>query len=74
MVKLHCDRCEAEIKDKYYTINFWAYDTNPRYNEYDCASACASSYTRESALQVLNAQKMYCSKCKNDIEKFISNN
>ena len=72
MVKLHCDRCQEEIKEKYYTINFWEYDTNPKYDTYDCATAnCAASYTRESALQVLNSQKMYCKKCRNEIENFI---
>lgn len=71
MVKLCCDRCGKEIEALYYTISFWPYYTNPKYNEYDCATACASSYTRESALQVLNSQKMYCCECKEEIEKFM---
>jgi len=73
MVKLHCDRCEQEIKEKYYTINFYSYDTEPKCDlTCDYASAsCYSSYTRDSALQVLNSQKIYCEKCKSEIEKFI---
>ena len=74
MVKIHCDRCCAEIKDKYYTINFWEYDTNPKYDDCATASACSSSHTRDSALQMLNAQKMYCKKCRNEIENFICSN
>lgn len=73
MVKLHCDRCGKEIKNEYYTIGFYRYDTSPVCDTYDYATAsCAASYTRDSALQVLNAQKMYCDKCKNEIEKFIN--
>lgn len=76
MVKLHCDRCGEEIKDKYYTFNFYVYDVYPRDDRvYDCCdSASFGSYTRDSALQVLNSQKMYCEKCKNEIDLFISKN
>ena len=61
MVKIHCDRCGEEIKQEYYTINFYQYDANPKGDTYDWATAasCASSYTRDSALQVLNAQKKF---------------
>jgi hypothetical protein len=70
MVKLHCDRCGEEIKDKYYTINCWEYDTHPKSR--DCCMAEAySSYSRESALEMLNSQKMYCIKCRNEFENFI---
>lgn len=74
MVKIHCDRCGGEITNKYYTINFYQYDVSPKGDAYDYAtvSYCASSYTRDSALQVLNSQKMYCTKCKCEIENFIS--
>ena len=74
MVKIHCDRCGGEIKNEYYTINLYKYDVNPQGDIYDWATtaSCAASYTRDSALQVLNAQKMYCDKCKNEIEKFIN--
>lgn len=74
MVKIHCDRCGAEIKDKYYTINIYGYDTNPKYDYYataDCVSAC--SHERDDILRTLNAQKMYCKKCKKEIEEFIGN-
>lgn len=75
MVKLHCDRCEEEIKESYYTISFYSYETEPKRDEM-CDYATASYYsphTRDSALQILNAQRMYCAKCKDKIEKFILN-
>lgn len=72
MVKLHCDRCGEEIKDKYYTINFWEYETNPKCIDYAKAEAFCEAHSRESALEMLNSQKMYCKKCRNEIENFIS--
>lgn len=71
MVKLHCDRCGEEIKDKYYTINFWEYEIHPKSCDYNMATAC-SSYSRESALEMLNSQKMYCKKCRNEFENFMN--
>ena len=75
MVKLYCNRCGKEIKKEYYTINFYQYDANPVYDAYDYATTCCASspYTRDSALQVLNSQAMYCDNCKVKIEEFISN-
>lgn len=75
MVKLHCDRCGKEITNEYYTISFYQYDADPKGDMYDWATSasCASSYTRDTALQVLNAQTMYCNKCKCEIEKFMCN-
>lgn len=73
MVKIHCDRCGDEIKNEYYTIGFYRYDTDPVVYDFATSACCASSYTRDSALQVLNAQKMYCNRCKSEIEKFIFN-
>ena len=74
MVKIHCDRCKKEITENYYTINFYEQELYPKYEPAcDCATASYySPHTRESALQLLNAQKMYCVKCKNEIEKFIA--
>lgn len=71
MVKLHCDRCGEEIKDRYYTINFWEYETHPKSIDYCKAESC-SSYSRESALEMLNSQKMYCKKCRNEFENFMN--
>jgi hypothetical protein len=78
MVKLFCNRCEAEIKDKYYTINFInfnVYEVNPRPEDYlaTCAANTYSAASRESILAQLNSQKMYCNNCKEAIEKFINN-
>lgn len=74
LVKLLCDRCKQEIEEKYYIVNFYEQELYPKH-ESACDYATAtyySSHTRESALQILNAKKMYCSKCKNEIEKFIA--
>ena len=76
MVKIHCDRCGAEIKEEhYYTIIIGKAELNPKY-EYsisDCANAI-STYSREpekSPYEKLSSQVMYCDKCKDDIENFI---
>ena len=74
MVKLHCDRCSKEIKDRYYTVNIYSYDTNPKYDCYTTAD-CASAYSgdRDSVLRMLNSTKMYCKDCRDKIEAFINN-
>ena len=76
MVKLFCNRCESEIKDKYYTINFCSYAVNQE-PEYYIDSASSSAYqlttNRISALALLKSQTIYCTKCKEAIEKFINN-
>lgn len=74
MVKIHCDRCGKEIKDKYYTINMNEYDVNPKYN-YNVTgyvSVCSNSQ-REGILVTLNNTKMYCDECKDKIKAFINN-
>ena len=73
MVKLYCDRCEGEIEKTYHVINFWEYDVNPKYEPLTTYATVASynSETREGALKFLNSRKMYCNKCKSEIEKFI---
>ena len=76
MVKLFCNRCESEIKDKYYTISFYSYDVNPKPVDYYTSTASSTSdyFTNQiSALAQLNSQKMYCIKCREAIEKFINN-
>ena len=72
MVKIHCDRCREEIKDRYYTVNIYGHDTNPKY---DCATVADGAYSnsRESILRTLNATKMYCKNCRDKIEAFINN-
>lgn len=73
MVKIFCDKCGEEIKDKYYTVNFYNYDVNPKNDLTSYCTASASSNSRDGMLTMLNSQKMYCAKCKHDIEKFINN-
>ena len=74
MVKIHCDRCGADIKEEYYTINIRKESTNPVYTITDCANAISTAAynMREDALRLLNSKVMYCEKCKNEIEKFIN--
>ena len=74
MVKLICDRCKKDIEEKYYVINFWEYETNPKYEPITSyATSCTySTESRDSALKFLNSRTMYCKKCKNEIEKFIN--
>ena len=72
MVKIHCDRCGEEIKNKYYTINIYEYDTNPKC-DCDTAANYAAAYsnTRDDILRTLNATKMYCEKCRYEIIDYI---
>jgi hypothetical protein len=71
MVRLHCDRCEREIKDKYYTINIYSHDVNPQYSFATYADTACASNSREDILRTLNTTKMYCKDCKAKIESFI---
>lgn len=75
MVKIHCDKCGKEIKDRYYTINIYGYDTNPQFDCYATAD-CASAYsnTREGMLKMLNNTKMYCKNCVNKVEAYLQSN
>lgn len=77
MVKLHCDRCGAEIKgEHYYTIIIGKAELNPKY-EYsisDCANALsAAAYTPEkSPYEKLSSQVMYCEECKSEVERVLN--
>ncbi len=75
MVKIHCDRCGAEIKDRYYTVNIYGHDTNPKY-DYCTAADCTNSYrnSNEDMLRILNATKMYCRDCKDKVEAYLWRN
>lgn len=74
MVKIHCDRCGAEIKEKhYYTIVVGKAELNPKY-EYNletfgaASSAHISVHTPyQSPFEQLNSQKMYCKQCADDV-------
>lgn len=71
MVKLHCDRCGAEIKEEYYyTVNICKTELHPKTSLSAFVDAM-SAYTEKSSYERLNSEKMYCDKCKSDIEKFI---
>ena len=74
MVKIYCDRCKEELEGKYYTVSFWEYETNPKYvpDVFCTASSAYSSESRVGALKTLNSQRMYCKKCKGEIEGFIA--
>lgn len=75
MVKIHCDKCGKEINGKYYTINIYGYDTNPKY-EYSTTADCANAYSnsREDMLRILNSTKMYCKDCKDKVEAYLWSN
>ena len=73
MIKIHCDRCGAEIKDTYYTINIDWHNANPWYIPSDSGTCCISSNSQEETLMLLNATKMYCKDCRDKIEAFINN-
>lgn len=76
MVKLFCNRCGKEIKDRYHTINIYSYDTNPKDVDYataDCATSGYGRYSeREGALAILNSIEMYCPECIEKIKDFIT--
>lgn len=63
MVKLYCDKCGEEIKDKYYTVAFTEHYINNGYS--DGKLSTIDTYIRPTPLEELNSQKMYCSECKN---------
>ena len=74
MIKICCDKCGREIKDRYYTVLIGEHDTNPQNDYFNIAStACStsSSRTREDILKVLNSTKMYCKDCRDNIVAFI---
>lgn len=76
MVKLHCDKCGAEIKDKYYTIYIGEVEVIPSkrdYNLSDCADAIAAAYN-QSPFEKLNSTAMYCKNCKNKVEAYLCDN
>lgn len=73
MVKIHCDRCGEEIKDKYYTVNIYEYDTNPQPSMTTVYASAICSSARDEILRTLNATKMYCQDCRDKIEAFINN-
>ena len=72
MVKLYCDRCGEEIKEEYYyTINIYKTELHPKTSISTLANAM-SSYTEKSSYERLSSEKMYCNKCKSEIEKFVN--
>ena len=74
MVKLYCDKCGKEIKDKYYTININEHDkySTNKISTDDCIATAYSA--RDDALKMLNSQKMYCKNCKDKVESFLWEN
>ena len=77
MVKLYCNRCGKEIKDKhYYTINInKEYMEIPKYTYSDYATAISSvnSDPPEVMLAKLNGINMLCEECTEKIQEYILN-
>ena len=73
MVKIHCDRCGKEIKDRYYTIDIDECSTTPTRTWVEAAEAAVSSYaySRTDMLCALNSTKMYCRDCVCAVKEFI---
>lgn len=67
MVRLYCDICGKEIKDKYYTVAFTEHYMMSGYLEGKISSI--DTYIKPTAFEELNSQKMYCSECKNKLER-----
>ncbi len=70
MIKIHCDRCNRAIENKYYTIDICEHDLHP-VNDYTVSysiSGCSNS--RADILKTLNSQPIYCEKCKEQIVKW----
>lgn len=72
MVKLFCDRCGREIEEGYYyTVNINKTEIRSKSAITELAEAM-TSYTRKSPYEELNSHKMYCYKCKDDIERLVN--
>lgn len=70
MVKLFCDRCGAEIVDKYYTFSFVE---NRLFGEEEKASYSTTySHTKKTAYKELCSEPMYCSSCKDKTLIFLA--
>lgn len=71
MVKLYCDKCQREIRERYYTININEnYITPSSIQNINAAAFTTGAYQQryDGPLQVLNSQKMYCASCKKEVE------
>lgn len=74
MVKLYCDRCGERIIDKYYTMSFTEHYTNSFNKVSDIAKISDTLTTictciEPTELEKLNSKKVYCDKCKKEIEE-----
>lgn len=73
MIKMHCDRCGEEIKGTtYYIVSIYAEDINSK-TEYSVYAETAIQNCSTNMKVLFNAKPQYCKKCKDEIEKFITN-
>ena len=78
MIKLYCNRCGKEIKDKYYTMSFTEHYTNSvnKLSNITISGTLTTAtvdtyitYIEPTELEKLNSKKVYCDKCKKEIEE-----
>ena len=70
MIKIHCDRCEQEIKGtSYYTISIYAEDIDPIKSMKSMTTVIQN--LNENMGNALGQKRHYCEECKKEIEKFI---
>lgn len=70
MIKMYCDRCNAEIENKYYTLELYTHDLKSKDSYANACAANAYSNSVTDMLTRLKSQPMYCEKCKDQIVKW----
>lgn len=69
-----CDRCGEKANScgtSYYTIGIYAHDINPSI-DWSVSSDTAAQNVNENMNKIFGKERHYCKKCKEKIEKFMS--
>ena len=73
MIQNICDRCKANIDGTtYYTIFIYGHDTQPSKDNRVSVETAAQNMG-ENMRKIMLPEKIYCYKCKTQIESFINN-